>query len=376
MRILIAADSFKDALSAGAVCKSIARGLHAALPGAELIEFPLADGGEGTTEALAYHLGGQQVETTVQDPLGRPVRARYLKNQEKGFAYIEMAEAAGLDLLSSAERNPLPASTFGVGELILHAVREGAMHILLAIGGSATNDAGTGMAAALGFRFMDAGGNPLTPSGQNLILMHEMFPPESPLPPGLMVEVLCDVRNPLCGPDGAAFIYGPQKGANPGEVRFLDEGLKNIAGIFERYSGHAVAAVPGAGAAGGMGAGAIVFLNAVLKPGAETILGLCKFEDALKETDLLITGEGRLDDQTLNGKLIQILCNKAQNWNVPVIALCGAVEMKQENRNLLPGLAAAFSISQKPQSLEEALAKTGQNLETTAWNVGKLIGLG
>lgn len=375
MKILIAADSFKDALPAMTVCKAIRKGLQAALPGAELIEFPLADGGEGTTEVLAHHLGGQMVETTVLGPLGKPVSARYLKNPTGGFAYIEMAQAAGLDLLLPAERNPLPANTFGVGQLILHAVGAGARHILLAIGGSATNDAGTGMAAALGFRFKGADGKTIAASGQNLGLIREILPPENPLPADLVVEVLCDVQNPLFGPNGAAFVYGPQKGANADEVRLLDEGLKNMAAVFERYSGQDISPVPGAGAAGGMGAGAMAFLNARLKPGAETLFRLCRFEQALDGVGLVVTGEGRLDDQTRSGKLIHTLCNKAQKRNVPVIALCGAVEMGGLETLGIPGLSAVFSISPKPQSLEEALVETEKNLELTAWNVGKTVGL-
>ncbi len=374
MRILIASDSFKDALSATRVCRAIGRGLKKAGHGFSTQLFPLADGGEGTAEILAHHLDGQTRELTVKDPLYRPHTARYLLSRDKQVAFIEMAQAAGLDLLKPAERNPLETTTWGVGELIRDAVESGAERILLAIGGSATNDAGTGMAAALGYAFLDKTGQALEPSGKNLIRIRTIVPPKAPLAGNLRVEVLCDVSNPLFGPAGAAFVYAPQKGADPEQVRVLDEGLRHIGDLFDRASGKSIAAMPGSGAAGGLGAGAVFFLDAVLQPGAETILELCRFDSALQTADLLITGEGRLDDQTLNGKLIGTLCRKAGLHQIPVVALCGDLRLTAE-KQAAAGLTAAFSIAPGPISLEEALSGTERNLEKTAEDIGRLLAI-
>lgn len=383
MRFLIATDSFKDALSAQHACHAIAEGVRAALPGSEVQEFPLADGGEGLSEVLAFHLGGERIWAEVADPLGRPCAASYLLGQGGHLAFLESAQAAGLERLVSKDRNPLLTSTFGVGELIRDALKRGARQIYLGLGGSATNDAGTGMAAALGYIFLDSTGHPLAPCGGNLsdIAAIEV----SGALPGLAegrFRALCDVDNPLFGLEGAAYTFAPQKGASPEAVVLLDRGLRHISPLLEEayrqvYGDIRVvglAEVPGSGAAGGLGAGVLAFLNGQLCPGIDAVMDMVGFDDAVAGVDLVITGEGRLDGQTMRGKLVHGVCRRAARYGVPVIALCGAVAATAEQIRAV-GLLAAFSISPKPQPLEQALEDTARNLRHSASQVAALWGL-
>lgn len=374
MKILVAADSFKDALSSAVVCKAIVTGLKEAIPAVEADPFPLADGGEGTVEILKEHLNGEEVTVEVEDPLGRPVRATYLLSADRKTAYVEMAQASGLPLLQEEERNPLHTSTFGTGQLIRHAVAErGARHIFLGIGGSATNDMGIGLAAALGYRFLDDNGQVLKPVGRNLEAIQRVDR-TSRLPEldEVHCTVLCDVDNPLYGPKGAAHIYGPQKGASPEEVVSLDRGLRRLAGILAKEWDLDLAQTPGAGAAGGLGAGAMAFLDAELKPGIEAILQMTGFAERVKQYDYIFTGEGKIDGQSLHGKLIRGITRTAQRSEKPVIALCGRLDLSVEGIREL-GLLAAFSISDGPMPLPDALRRTEELLVRTAFNVGRLL---
>lgn len=369
MNLLIATDKFKDALDAPEVCLAIERGIRQVMPSATVRSFLLADGGEGTARILALHSGGQEVTCQVKDPLFRPVEAAYGLSGDGKTAFIEMAQASGLHRLKPEERNPLHTSSFGTGELIADALRRGVQKIVLGIGGSATNDAGMGMAAALGYAFPDEASQLLEPVGGNLSKVHRI---EGEWPAAIEVEVLCDVDNPLYGPKGAAQVYGPQKGATPEVVKVLDAGLKHFARVLETHTGKALADVPGAGAAGGLGAGAMAFLNARLLPGIETIMAYTEFEAALKGVDLIVTGEGKIDGQTSSGKLISGIARKAAAHNIPVLAFCGALEASAAEVRAL-GLMAAFPILAQPQSLEEALRHTAVNLEQTAARVFSLI---
>jgi len=370
--ILIAADAFKDALPAREVCAAIEKGVQLTDYQGITTTFPLADGGEGTAEILTRHAGGAPVETAVSDPVFRPVRAHYGRSADGKIAFMDMASAAGLQWLAPSERNPLETTTYGVGEMIRAATLGGAEKIILGIGGSATNDAGMGMAAALGIHFLDEKGRRLRPVGKNLKKVARIddtdffFHPKKIKRP--VIEVLCDVQNPLFGPDGAAFVYAPQKGATPDMVRQLDEGLRHFARVLEAHFGRDFARIPGAGAAGGLGAGLLAFLNADLKKGIETILDLTGFDTALAGAELLLTGEGRLDAQTAQGKLIAGLCRHATRFGVPVIALCGALDARPDDLRRL-GLTAAFSILNRPVSLKEALAQTADGLENLAFRV-------
>jgi glycerate kinase len=373
MQILIAADSFKDALSSLEVCRAIERGVRLASPSAQTTVFPLADGGEGTTEVLAYHLKGRVVEVWVHDPLARQVEAQYLLSEDGRTAFIEMAQASGLQRLAYPERNVLETSTFGTGELIADAMKKGAQKILLAIGGSATNDVGMGMAAALGWRFFSKNGDPLAPAGKNLVRVQRIVPPD--FLPETTVEVLRDVDNPLTGEKGAVHTYARQKGASMADMIELEKGGLHFSKCLEAHFGKNFDGIPGAGAAGGLGAGAMAFLNAKLRPGTQAILDLTNFETYLKTADLVITGEGRLDRQTLHGKLVHGIARRATDFGVPAIALCGAVEATPADVGRI-GLLAAFSCAHKPQSLEQALPHTAQALESLAFNVLKAMGKG
>lgn len=375
MKILIATDSFKDALSAVEVCQAIARGLKAANSSFETVLFPLADGGEGTSEILTYHTQGQRVSLQVHDPLFRKIEASYGISADGKTAFIEMAAAAGLQQLKPEERNPLLTSTYGVGEMIRDAVERGAEKILLGIGGSATNDAGIGMAHALGFSFLDANGNELSSAsmtGKNLTHIQEILPSSYPPILQTQIEVLCDVDNPLYGERSAARVYAPQKGADQAAVTELDEGLQHFAEVLARHFGNDFSNVPGAGAAGGLGAGAMAFLGAQLKPGIQTVLDLTHFDQQLDSVDFIITGEGKIDSQTQYGKLIKGITERSKTQHIPVIALCGTLLAGPADIKAL-GLRAAFSILNQPMALAEALSNTAILLEQTAWHVGKLL---
>lgn len=359
--ILIAADSFKDALPARQVCAAIERGIRKARPNAETHCLPLADGGEGTFEVLSEHLRLKTIETDACDALYRPVRAVYGLSADKRTAFIELAQTAGIQLLDQKERNPLNTTTFGVGLQISDAIRKGAREIILAIGGSATNDAGMGMAAALGWQFLDANKEPLQPVGASLSEVASMIAPANF--PEISVRVICDVTNPLYGPQGAAYVYGPQKGANEAAVKTLDEGMIHLASII----GHAVSPdTPGAGAAGGMGFGALAFLNARLMRGIDIVMDLVGFEEKLSKADLVVTGEGKIDGQTASGKLIHGICRRAAALDKPVIAFCGKLETsKAEIKSI--GLEDAVCINQDAAvPLKEMLANTAANLENAA----------
>ena len=369
MNILIAADSFKDALDAPGVCHALERGILAVIPDASVRCFPLADGGEGTAQILTFHSGGQQIQCLVKDPLFRPVLASYGLSGDGKTAFIEMAQASGLQRLAPEERNPLYTTTFGTGELIADALQRRVSKIVLGIGGSATNDGGMGMAVALGLQFLDTDGVPLSPVGQNLGKVHRI---SGKLKMNARFEVICDVDNPLYGPTGAAQVYAPQKGADEAAVAELDAGLAHFAELLHQYSGKTIAQLPGAGAAGGLGAGAMAFLNAQMRRGIEAVMEYADFEAALAGIDLVVTGEGKIDRQTLHGKLISGVCSRAAAQGVPVIAFCGALEATAADIREL-GLLAAFSISNKPHTLAEAIAHTEAGLEETAGQVFRLV---
>ena len=373
MKILIATDTFKDALPALEVCKTIKNGICLADDKIETILFPLADGGEGTAEILTWHSGGSLVKASFSDPLLRKIEAQYGISADGQTAFIEMAQTAGLQLLSEQERNCMNTSTFGTGEMIRHAIAKGVKKIILGLGGSATNDAGMGMATALGFQFFDENDRELEPIGSNLSKVQRIVKDE--VVKGLEeveFQVLCDVENPLFGENGAAYIYAPQKGANFEEVKILDEGLRHFASILRIELFAEIEDVKGAGAAGGLGAGAIAFLKAKLVRGIEFVLKATEFEKVLTNSDLVITGEGKIDNQSLDGKLIQGVALISQKHGVPVIAFCGTLEADPEHIKKM-GLAAAFSILRKPSSLEESIEHTADGLEKLAFNVIRAI---
>jgi glycerate kinase len=359
MNILVACDSFKDALSADGVCRAIAAGLRKRHPDTVISQMPLSDGGEGLLDVLRGPLGLDWVERQVRDPLGRTVTGRYGLSAD-GTCVVEMAEASGLQRLTLAERDPQKASTFGTGELLADARARGARRAILAIGGSATNDAGIGAAAALGWKFLDASGTELPPDGGHLAQIASIVPAPSPFE---SMEVLCDVTNPLFGPTGAAWIYGRQKGGTDATLTQLDAGLQHVAALVASHLGRDVAQTPGAGAAGGLGFGAMAFFGATLRRGIEIVLDLTGFDAAARAADLIITGEGHLDGQSAQGKLIQGLCGRAQGK--PVIALCGKLSATPQQVAAI-GLKTAYCINAEERPLDEMLAATAVNLEKTA----------
>ncbi len=329
-------------------------GILLAFPHAKITAIPLADGGEGTAKALTLHAGGKFVSLEVKDPLGRSREATYGLSADHKTAFIEMASASGLALLTERERNPDLTSSYGTGQLMADALDRGVENIILGIGGSATTDGGTGIAAALGYRFLDKTGQELAPNGENLRKINSVD--ASGVHPQLAtvkIVVACDVTNPLHGEQGAAYIYGPQKGATPEQVVALDQGLRHLSLIATKTFGTDFSQSPGAGAAGGVGAGALWFLNATLQPGAAIVLQQTQIEMHIREADLVITGEGKMDQQTLSGKLVLGLADVCLRHKVPLAAVCGTLAVSPEE--LLPtGITYAVSAIDRPMSLEVA----------------------
>ena len=307
MKIVIAPDSFKESLSADQCCQAIKAGFSAIFPDAEYICLPVADGGEGTVDAMVAATGGKVISVEVCGPMGEPVKGFYGLTGDGKTAIIEMAAASGLMLVEPQARNPLLASSYGTGELIRHALDTGIRHIILGIGGSATVDGGMGMAQALGVRFLDAQGAPLSAGGGNLSRLARIDLQHcDPRLKACRIDVACDVDNPLVGPRGAARVFGPQKGATPEMVERLEEGLLNYAHVLQTLTGEDVAQVAGGGAAGGMGIAAVIFLRASMKPGIEIVLQAIQLEQAIQDAALVITGEGRIDSQTVGGNRCRV----------------------------------------------------------------------
>lgn len=376
MRIVVMPDSFKGSLSAAEVCRAIDEGIGSVLPDVEVVSLPLADGGEGTIESLVFTLGGEVREAVVHDPLGREVKASYGVLVDGRTAVVELAQASGLPLLSEEERNPLIVSTYGTGQLISRCLDEGYRNILLGLGGSATNDAGTGMLRALGVRFLDEAGVPLPEGGGSLGALRTIdLSGMDPRIAEARFTCVTDVRNPLCGDNGASRIFGPQKGASDEDVALLDAALATFAQVVHRQLGVDVADVPGAGAAGGTGAGALALLGAELRPGFDLLADLYGFDERIAGADLIITGEGRLDAQTESGKVVSGVCARAAKQGVPVVALCGSVTVTAKEMDAL-GLAGALSIVGGPCALSEAVKNAYKWTRERAEQLMRLVQLG
>ena len=375
MKIVIAPDSFKESLSAAGVAGALARGLRQALPQAELVECPLGDGGEGTLDAVLAATGGEVRQAQVTGPLGESVKARWGWLAEQRTAFVEMASASGLELVPKARREVLVATSRGTGELLRAALDEGAERLVLAIGGSATNDGGAGLLQALGVRLLDEHEKALAPGGAALAKLARIELTDlHPRLAEVEVVIAADVDNPLCGPQGASHIFGPQKGASPAQVCQLDKALAHFAAITAATLGRDVKDQPGAGAAGGVGFAALAFLQATFRPGIEVVAELVGLEAALQGADLALTGEGRLDGQTLRGKTPAGVLRLARRHGVPVVAVAGSLGDGYEAL-YGQGLAAAFSLVPGPLSLEEALTQAEVLLERTARDIGRLWGM-
>ncbi|MCY8673609.1 glycerate kinase [Bacillus haynesii] len=375
MKIVIAPDSFKESMTSLEAARSIEKGFKAVLPDAEYVNIPVADGGEGTVQALVDATGGDIVHQTVTGPLGKPVKAAYGLLGDGKTAVIEMAEASGLHLVPPGQRNPLLTTTRGTGELILDAAEKGVSNIIIGLGGSATNDGGAGMAAALGVKFLNRDGEEIENGGGALAEIAKID--VSGLNPKLkhiQFEAACDVDNPLTGPRGASAVFGPQKGANSEMTALLDQNLKHYAAAVKAELGSEIDSIPGAGAAGGLGAGLCAFLKAELKSGVDIVLDTLSFSERIKGADLVITGEGKIDGQTASGKTPAGVAKRARSENIPVIAFAGSLG---EGCELVYdiGISALFSIVPGISSLENALADGSSNLTRCARNVAAVWSL-
>lgn len=384
MKIVIAPDSFKESLSAMEVANEIESGFKTILPDAEFIKVPVADGGEGTVQSMVDATQGTIIELEVTGPLGNRVAAHYgILGDSEGIngnnkiktAIIEMAAASGLHHVPADKRDPLITTSYGTGELICDALNRGIKRILIGLGGSATNDGGAGMAQALGIHLLDNEGKALSVGGGSLAKLASIELQDAhPLMTECEFEVACDVDNPLCGDKGASAIFGPQKGATAEMVLILDTALSHYADVIEQTGIEDRRHQAGAGAAGGMGLGTMAFLNAKLRPGIDIVMETVKLSEKLIGADLVITGEGRLDSQTLHGKTPMGVTRLAKAQQIPVIAIAGCVS---DDANVLldHGIDAMFSITPRSLPLEEVLANAKHNLFTTSQNIAALYAM-
>jgi len=372
MRVIIAPNAFKGSLTALDAAEAIGEGVRAVVSDADLVLVPIADGGDGTVEALVAATGGERHTVRVRGPRDDPVEADYGLIDAGSTAVIEMAKAAGLALLPAGKRDPRITSTYGVGELLQHAYDEGARHFIIGIGGSATNDGGAGMAQALGYHLLDENEHELPQGGLALKRLVRIQADGVPANwKEAEVEVACDVTNPLTGPTGASAVYGPQKGATPEVVAELDAALHHFAEVIRRDLGVDVEQLPGAGAAGGIGAGLVAFTGARLRPGAEMVMEALQLDERLKGADLVITGEGRLDSQTARfGKGPAAVAGHARNAGIPVVGIGGSVADEIELRLLFDGLEATVV---EPCSLEQAIAQARPLLVRAAARLMRLL---
>ncbi len=369
MRILVAPDKFKGSLSAVMAVEAITRGWKKVFPAAEMLAAPIADGGEGFAGTLCATLGGEWIHRMARDPLGREVEARYAWVEAEKLAIIEMSEASGLWRLKPDERDPLRANTYGTGQLMRDAVNRGARRILVGLGGSATTDGGVGMAAALGYETLTSDGEALEPIPGNLTALTRILNEGAIDLPEVIAA--CDVQNPLLGPRGTARVFSPQKGADARTVETLEVAMETLAEVVTQEFGSDFAGTPGAGAAGGIGFGLMSFCGAQMRSGFEIVAGVLKLEERIAASDLVITGEGRLDDQTLEGKGPAGVAALARKHGRPVLAFAGSVTQEAE-----PLFEATCAIVDQPVSLEEAMARGAEFLERAASRAARIFKLG
>lgn len=372
MKIVIAPDSFKESLTAQQVSQAIKVGLTRVWPEAEYILVPIADGGEGTTQALIDATSGSKVYTTVNDPRGHQIQACYGLLGDGNTAVIEVAEACGLHLIPSEQRDTKSTSSYGVGQLVYHALEHGVNRLIIGLGGSATTDGGSGMLAALGVKFLDLNGEDVTPCGESLLTVHQID--ASKLDPRLSqceILVACDVDNPLCGDTGAAAFFGPQKGATSEDIILLDKGLYQFGSLTEKISSKSVMNEKGAGAAGGLGAAWLGYTDAQLKPGIEVVLKTVQLKEKLVGADLVITGEGKIDRQTIHGKAPVGVAKVAKENNVPVIAVAGCTSDGYQAVYDY-GIDAVFTCVPRAMGLDEAFSEAKSNLANLAENIARI----
>ncbi|GAB51459.1 glycerate kinase [Atlantibacter hermannii] len=375
MKIVIAPDSWKESLSALEVATAIEDGFRQIFPDAEVVKIPMADGGEGTVEAMVAATQGRIVTLSVTGPLGEPVEAFYGLSGDEKQAFIEMAAASGLESVPTARRDPRITTSWGTGELIRHALDAGVRHIIIGLGGSATNDGGAGMVQALGAGLLDAQGEQIAGGGEALSQLERIDTRR--LDPRLAecrIEVACDVTNPLTGEEGATAVFGPQKGATPDMVRQLDEALTHYGKIIERDLDKSVLTLKGGGAAGGMGVALYAFCGAELRQGVEIVTEALSLDAAVRHADLVITGEGRIDSQTIHGKVPIGVARVAKRYDIPVIGIAGSLT-KDVGVVYDHGLDAIFSVIPRICTLDEALENAADNLRMNARNIAAVMKL-
>lgn len=365
MRILVAPDKFKGSLTAEQAAAAICAGFGRVFPDAHFDVTPIADGGEGTGSIFRAAMNGEVVTADAHDALGYPIKGVYSWFEKEKFAVVEMSEASGLWRLNASELNPLQASTFGTGELMAHAIARGAKTLFVALGGSATNDAGVGMAAALGWKFYDATDNEITPHAGNLAMIWRISPPAAPLP--CKVKALCDVTNPLLGPNGATYVYGPQKGATPDMLTILEAGITRVADLCRDQLGRDFRDTPGAGATGGLAFGLLTFCDAQIDQGFDAISDLMGIREKILQADLVITAEGKIDSQSLNGKGPGEIARLAREMKKPVIAFAGMVE------GSTPDIDACIPIADGPLTLEESRTNAAALLTSAAERTARVL---
>lgn len=372
MKIVIAPDSFKESLSAMQVASAIEQGFREIYPDAQYIKLPMADGGEGTVESMVEATQGHYLYLDVTGPLGTVVQARWGILGDGKTAIIEMASASGLHHVPAERRNPMLTTSYGTGELILAALDQGVEHIILGIGGSATNDGGAGMLQALGVALLDKNEEPLLFGGSALRKLARIDAANcDPRLKKVSITVACDVNNPLCGPTGASVVFGPQKGATEEMVAALDSALTVFGKLLQETTGRDVMSTPGAGAAGGMGAALLGLLNAELKPGVEIVINALHLDHLVADANLVITGEGRLDSQSISGKTPIGVARCAKRYHKPVIALAGGLTLDHQIVHE-HGLDAVFSVLTRIATLPEALQEAEYNLRVSARNIASV----
>jgi glycerate kinase len=358
MKILIASDSFKGSLSSYDVGNALKKGIHSVNVSAEVEIAAVADGGEGSLEAINHSIYGTWVPQFVKDPFWRTITASYLRKYDS--AYIEMAAASGLHLVKEFQRNPEFCTSYGTGQQIKHAVKNGAKEVYLFVGGTATNDGGIGMAQTLGYKFLDEKGEEVFTIGEGLNQIRKIVPPNEPL--DFKLKIVCDVNNPMFGPNGAAYVFAAQKGADNEAIERLDAGLRNLAAIIQKDLGKDVSQISGGGAAGGVPAGMVAFFDAEILPGTETIMQIIGLEEKIVKADLIITGEGKLDSQTLSGKLIAGIAQAAQKYKKELRAVCGINELSEAETKAI-GISKVYPLVSDSITKDMAMAEPAKYLE-------------
>lgn len=371
MKIVIAPDSFKESLTAQQVCLAVENGLKRVWPNAEYVSIPVADGGEGTMQALIDATSGEKIQVRVKDPRGKTVEARYGLLGDHRTAVIEVAEACGLHLVPASERDTKSTSSYGVGQLIRHALDSGISRLIIGLGGSATTDGGSGMLAALGVKFLNEDGEEIEPCGASMLNVHQIVTSEFDARLAhCEIIVACDVDNPLCGDSGAAAFFGPQKGASSEDVLLLDKALYQFGQLTEKITQRSIIDSKGSGAAGGIGAAFLGYTNARLQPGIDVVLTMLDVETKMQGAHMVITGEGKLDQQTAHGKAPVGVANIAKKFDIPVVAVAGCTN---DGYQVLyeHGIDAVFTCVPRAMSLSDALSEAETNLSNLSENIAR-----